>query len=75
MTALKNNYKKQGECPLVLNHPMLLYDRVFDGAVNDVDFSVFWKKTCQVKFLKKLKYFHFHGLVGYGHRNYAALTL
>ena len=54
---------------------MLLYGRVFDGAVDDVDFSVFLKNTCQVKFLKKLNYFHFYGLVSYGHRNYAALTL
>jgi hypothetical protein len=53
---------------------MLLYGHVFDGAVNDVDFSVYLKKPCQVKFLEKLNYFHFHGLVGYGYRNYAALT-
>ena len=54
---------------------ILLYGRVFDAAVDDVDFSFFLKNTCQVKFLEKLNYFHFHGLVGYCHWNYVALTL
>ena len=33
MTALKNNYKKQGECPLVLNHPDIktnYHEKCFD---------------------------------------------
>ena len=32
---------------------MLLQGRVIDGAVAGVDFQLFPKKPCQVKFLKK----------------------
>ena len=54
---------------------ILLYGRVFDAAVDDVDLSFFLKNTCQVKFLEKLNYFHFHGLVGYPGQEHQSLTL
>jgi hypothetical protein len=47
--------------------------RVFDDAVDGINFALFLKKPCQVNLLKKRHYFH--RLIGYGHRNYAALTL
>jgi len=46
---------------------------VFDDAVDVVNFPLFLKKPCQVNLLKKRNYFH--SLIGYGHRDYAALTL
>jgi hypothetical protein len=54
---------------------MLLYCRVFDGAVAVVDFPFFSIKTCQVKFLKNLNYFHSYSLVGYSNRACEAFTL
>ena len=54
---------------------MLLYGRIFDGAVAGVDFPLFSKKPCQVNFLKNINYFHYRGLVGCNHWDYAALTL
>lgn len=54
---------------------MLLYGRVFDGAVDGIDFPLFLKKPCQVNFLEKLKYFYSQGVVGCGHRDYVAFTL
>jgi hypothetical protein len=54
---------------------VLFCSRVFDAAVDTVNFPLFLKKPCQVNFFKKRNYFYLHGLISYGLQDYAALTL